>query len=200
MTISTEIKEIFRLVFSSKSGIPKELRVILVTNTEMLYLNNGNFSMSSRVFGHSSLREDRGEILSMFAEMESIIIELIRLHIVGWVHNDKSKLCLKLIESVGMNRMLRELRNAKIIDDALYKNLDSLFIVRNQLAHRFYQGEIEYRSKPLFSSRTHANFTAFLQQSQTTWNQLIKCYEIEQSQIDFKELKDSMKRRIKFKP
>ena len=170
-----------------------------MTNTEILYLNNGNFSMSSRVFGHSTLREDRGEILSMFAEMESIVIELIRLHLVGWVHDDKSKLCLRLIEAVGMNRMLRELKNAKIIDDVLYKNLDSLFIVRNQLAHRFYQGEIEYRSKPLFSSRTHVNFTEFLKQSQATWKLLVKCYETEQNQIDFKELKNSMKRRIKFK-
>jgi len=195
MTTEKEIHEIGNMILFTK-GVPNDIRLLLVTKNDLLYLNKGNFQKGSRAFGYGAMREDRGELLSFFATMESVIIELIRLYVIGYVHDDKSKLFLKMLDGVGLNRMLRELRNASIIDDTLYKHLDSMFNVRNQLAHRFHQGEVEYLSKPLFSVTTHTNFQNFLQEAQTTWELLVDCYEIQQSKIDFEELKNAIKRRI----
>ena len=91
---------------------------------------------------------------------------------------------IQLIEAVGMNRLLRLLRDFEIIDDDLFANLDNLFKTRNQITHDFSLSEVEYNSKKLFQTTDQSNFLKFQNQISETWKKLVVVYSLEQEKID----------------
>ena len=178
-----DFAKLIKTIFSSKK-FPVNIRLLLISGTQLIYINNGHIEFRSFTFQFASfLSQDRGKILHIFAEFEFIIFELIRLKIQGFEH-ENSKMLIQLIEAVSMNRLLRLLRDFKIIDEVLFASLDNLFKTRNQIAHDFSLSEVEYNSKKLILLNTQTNFLKFKNQISETWKKLVDVYSLEQEKID----------------
>jgi len=181
--VENPIVHLTKLMFSAKA-FPAKLRLFWVTEKQFIYINHGHMSLSGFSYElTTSLNEDRGKILDIFARFEHIIFELIRLKIQSHGH-ENTELLLQLINSVQTNRLLRILRDFKIIDIDLFRHLDNLFKTRNQLAHDFTIHEVEYNSKPLVKTLDHSNFEDFKNEINIAWKKIVEVYSIEQQKID----------------
>jgi len=192
LSVPENILNFVKLLLDSKVT-PEDIRLLWVTEKKLIYVNKGNVEYRSYSFDISTgLQQDRGKILDIFAELEFVIIELIRLKIQGYQH-ENSKMFLSLLNAINMNRMLRTLRDFEVIDTELYKLLSKIFDVRNSLAHYFSIYEVEYNSRPLFHTTDHSNFELFKTELNDTWKKLIKVYEKEERVIDIEALSQKIK-------
>ena len=79
-----------------------------------------------------SIRKDRGSVLEAFANFEFLIIEFIRLKIIGFENNKK---LIDIIKSLSPKQRIRILKNWKIIERDFANKLSGLFDIRNLAAH-----------------------------------------------------------------
>lgn len=180
---SDDITRLTNLMFRA-SVFPATLRLFWVTEKQFIYINEGHRSFKGHAYDiATTLNEDRGKILDIFAQFEHVIYELVRLKIQGHGH-ENTRLLLRLIDAAQTNRLLRMLRDNKIIDVELFKHLDNLFKTRNQLAHDFSIHEVEYNSQKLIHTLDHSNFENFKNEINEAWKKLVEVYSIEQEKID----------------
>ncbi len=101
---------------------------------------------------------------------------------------EKSEMITDLISAINFNRRVSMLKDWKIIDDELKKQLMALLEVRNGLAHKFSIGEINYKDKRLINYSDESNFVKFTNDLEEVWKKFLKIYENEEMKIDFDKL------------
>jgi hypothetical protein len=77
---------------------------------------------------------------------------------------------------MAARKMILELRDGEAIDQDLWSILDSLFLVRNDLAHHWSKDDANYLDNPLKD-----NFPKFKQDFEIAWTRIIEIYMQEQA-------------------
>jgi len=173
-----DFQKLYHLCFSGK-GLPNHIRLFLASEDKALYINNGNAIGPSTAFGMmNSMGSDRGSVLEAFANFEFLIIEFIRLEVIGFENNKK---LIDIIKSLSAKQRIKTLKNFKAIEKDFANKLSGLFDVRNLTAHSVMDYEIEYNNKPIFN---HRNFELFKTDMQETWNKLIEEYNQRMEEVD----------------
>ena len=73
------------------------------------------------------------------------------------------------------------------------KNLDTLFQVRNGLAHKHFVEEISYKNKKFMDFLEDKAFDGFKKDMLSVWKSLLKIYVKYQEKIDFKDVANRLR-------
>ncbi|MGY5143736.1 MAG: hypothetical protein ACW9XH_04560 [Candidatus Nitrosopumilus sp. bin_32a] len=181
----SELDQLVTLFHHPNLKIPPEIRLYLIDDEGQEYvIKDGQFSREYQN-DFQYLFAKRGDILDAFARMEFIIGEIIRFHLIGF-ENGKKDMFIDLISSVGIRRQVTWLGDWHIIDSNLKKNLDTLFQVRNGLAHKHFVEEVSYKNKKFMNFLEDKAFDGFKKDMLNVWKNLLKIYVKYQEKIDYK--------------
>lgn len=173
-SIDGKIRHVWNLL---RSNPGYRLRCILISETVILRVYKERL-FEYRQFKQLAIARDltwnRGNILEAFIKLEIIITELVISRRIGIFERDL-KLEEKLEKMPTRNKIL-ELRECGGIDQDLWSILDSLFLVRNDLAHSWSKEEANYLGNLLKD-----NFPKFKQDFEIAWTRIIEIYMQEQA-------------------
>jgi len=78
--------------------------------------------------------------------------------------------------------------------------LNTLFMVRNSLAHKFFEEDVTYKNNELLTFGENRTFDGFTKDMKDAWKNLVKIYVKEQEKIDFKDLANQLRLLNNFNP
>jgi hypothetical protein len=187
---SDEIDELINLIPRLEPAQLLNIRLFLISKTRMVRIYRGKhqFSWSRSDFGlllPDSL--DRGKILDCFATLEFLLNEIIQLHLLG-CSADKSDCLDDLLENIDFFSRVKLLnRWNKLINDELKNIIIELKSVRNGLAHKWSEDDVNYKGGSL-----KANFKLFIDDLKKAWGQLIVAYRTQLEKVDLNSIKFSL--------
>lgn len=129
------------------------------------------------------LTPERGKILDVFAKLEFLVNELIQAKLLG-LFSPNAPLLEDVLEYVDFFSRIKLIQEWAIIDKKTDKELVSIIMelkqVRNGLAHKWKESEVNYKGEKLTQ-----NFEYFKQDLEKVWIGLVTVYMKEQaSKID----------------
>jgi len=178
-----EISEIIKL---AKNHTPNDIRLYLIFNKKHYLINNGNIKHGFS--NNLKLNKNKTSVLDAFSKMGFLFDELIRLRIVGYVHNSSSKELLYLLNLIPINRKIRTFLDWGVFDPKFTKQMSRLFEVRNDVLHSITLNEVDYTPGKTMSMRTIAGFNKFKKDMENSWFELIRIYNSQQAKIDLHQL------------
>lgn len=179
---------------AKKKKLPTNIRLYYLIKNDHHYINNGNLVKG---FGEIPIKNksnvDRDFLLSVYGKMGFLFDELIRLLLMGYNHDEKSKRLLYILSIVPVNRKIRLFLDWKVFDEEFTRLLSRLFEVRNDLTHCVSINEVEYRKKTVMQLSKKQDLKKFLTDLQYAWNTLFKVYKTQQMKLDWKNLISEIK-------
>ena len=166
--------------------LSKKVRLYFVSQNKHYFINHGK--LATGFDNNISLENSRESILDAYSKITFLFDELIRLRIVGYIHDSKSKELLYLLNLIPVNRKIRLFLDWKVFDPRYTKTMSRLFEVRNDIIHSLDIGDVLYKPKNSISLGIKKGFTTFQNDFQKAWKQLILIYVDEQNKIDNKKL------------
>lgn len=184
--MANSVKEFDKLA-KSKKKIPKNLRLYYELDNKHHYLINGKIR-DGFSFDIKEGRIDRDFLLSIYGKMEFIFNELIRITIVGFSHDDKSKKLLYILSIVPTNRKIRLFLDWGVFGKEFTQSMSRLFEVRNDIIHSAYVDEITYRKSRVLHLSKKEDLKEFLSDLEQSWNDLVKIYSRQLQKTDWSEI------------
>jgi hypothetical protein len=181
MSIEGKIMELEGILRNQKEKWPN-LRLFLITPNIWLRLYHGNLETQHQLQEHAiirGLKPQRGDILDIFSKIEFLVNELIQAKILGLFSPDAPFL-EDVLENVDLFSRIKLLQQWGIIDNKLCGMTMNLKQVRNGLAHKWKESEVNYKGKKITQS-----FVQFKHDLEEVWIGLVGAYMKEQqSKID----------------
>ncbi len=185
----------FDTLIQKKKKISKTIRLYYLLQKNHYYIING---VLEKGFGNIDIKNknkvDRDFLLSVYGKMEFLFDELIRLLLVGYNHDERSRRLLYILSIVPVNRKIRLFLDWKIFDEEFTRSLARLFEVRNGLTHCVSFKEVEYRKKTIMRLSKKQDLKKFLSDLQSAWGTLLKVYSNQQKTIDWNNLISEIKK------
>lgn len=189
----TDLKTLDGLL-KNKKGFPKEFRLYYILNGIHFYANNGKVQdgfVGINVIGDSIQRD---QILSIYDKMEFFFDELIRLMLVGFNDDEKSRKLLYILSIVPVNRKIRLFLDWKIFGKEFTQKLSRLFEVKNDTIHCVRIEEITYRTnKPLKFSKK-GNQEQFKNDLKSSFDELLTIYDKQIKKLPMKKATEVIKK------
>lgn len=200
--MSIPLKKLDRLLKNEK-GFPKEFRFYYLLDDKHYYISNGELQNGFEKLNITNIELGRDELLSIYSKMEFIFDELIRLLIIGFRHDEKSKKLLYILSIVPVNRKIRLFLDWKIFGKEFTQKLSRLFEVKNDALHCVLLSEITYRKSKLLSLAKKKDLNEFKEDLEKAYDELIMIYKNQLKDIAIdkmsKEIKAFQTKRRKIK-
>jgi hypothetical protein len=180
-----KLEEIQKLIFEHRKNLPENLKLLIITENEIIRVYKGMIEASSfddKLAIPKNLKCERGDILDIFSKLEFIINELINLKVLG-PNSEKSIMFDNILESINFPTKLRLLKDWGIIDNRLIRLIEKTRRVRNALAHKWSIFEVRFNNRPLRDT-----FEDFRNDMTSIWEQIIDIYQNEQEKIDIESI------------
>lgn len=188
------MKEFWQLA-KTKKGLPENLRLYFIYKDAHHYISNGIIKEGFKNFDIKDRHHiDRDFLLSIYEKMEFIFDELIRLLLLGYENNEKSRRLLYILSIVPMNRKIRLFLDWKIFDEEFTRSLSRLFEVKNSISHSVHLDEVEYRQKTILFLSNKKDLKQFKNDLQSAWDELLQVYVNELEKIDWEKLIQKIKK------
>ena len=189
----SNLKE-FHKILQKNKNVSKKIRLYYLIQKNHFYINDGALGKG---FGNINIKNktnvDRDFLLSVYGKMEFLFDELIRLLLMGYIHDEKSKRLLYILSIVPVNRKIRLFLDWKIFDAEFTRLLSRLFEVKNGLTHCVSIDEVEYNKKTTLKLSKTQDLKKYQSDLQYSWNALLKVYEAQLEKIDWKNLISEIK-------
>lgn len=182
----SKIMQTSDIIKLAKNHTPASIRLYLIFNKKHYLINNGSIK-----YGFSNnlkLSKNRTSVLESFSKMGFLFDELIRLRIVGYIHDSSSKELLYLLNLIPINRKIRTFLDWKVFDPKFTKRMSRLFEVRNDVMHSITLNEVDYIPGKTMSMETIVGFNKFKKDMVSSWSELIQIYNSQQAKIDLHQL------------
>ncbi|HSG74123.1 MAG TPA: hypothetical protein VLA01_02890, partial [Nitrosopumilaceae archaeon] len=126
----SNLKE-FHKILQKNKNVSKKIRLYYLIQKNHFYINDGALGKG---FGNINIKNktnvDRDFLLSVYGKMEFLFDELIRLLLMGYIYDEKSKRLLYILSIVPVNRKIRLFLDWKIFDAEFTRLLSRLFEVK----------------------------------------------------------------------
>lgn len=176
----------FDMNLLKNKNLSNTIRLYLVSKNKHYFINEGKIVPG---FDNTiKLTPSRESILDAFSKMTFLFDEIIRLRLVGYFSNSKSKELLYLLNLIPVNRKIRTFLDWKMFDPEYTRAMSRLFEVRNDAIHCVTLNEVSYNPKTIVSLGKQPGFKKFKNDFQKAWHTLIQIYISEQKKIDFEKL------------
>ena len=179
----------FHTLVKTKKKIPKNIRLYYIIKNSHYYINDGRLEKG---FGTLCFKNktnvDRDFLLSVYDKMSFLFDELIRLLLIGHIHDEKSKRLLYILSIVPVNRKIRLFLDWTIFDAEFTRSLSRLFEVRNGLTHSVSINEVEYNKKSILKLSKKSDLKKYQTDLDNSWNILLKVYETQLKKINWNNL------------
>lgn len=195
----SELEQFIILLHHPNLKIPTNLRLYLVSEEGREYYVKDGKLRQEYLNEFQWLTANRGVLLEAFARFEFLIGEIIRLKIIGF-ETEPNDMIIDLISAINLNRQISLLSDWKIIDSDLKKKLNALIMVRNGLAHKFFEEDVTYKNNEIMGFGESKSFDGFIKDLKDAWKNLVKIYVKEQEKIDFKDLANQLRKLNNFNP
>ena len=176
----------FTITKIQNKKLSQKIRLYFISKNKHYFINHGK--LTDGFESNISLDASRENILDAYSKITFLFDELIRLRIIGYIHDSKSKELLYLLNLIPVNRKIRLFLDWKVFDPQYTKIMSRLFEVRNDIIHCIDISDVLYNPKTSISLGTKKGFTKFKNDLQKSWKQLILIYVVEQNKIDLKKL------------
>ena len=163
----------------------KNIRLYFISGKKHYFINAG--AINPGFEDSIKILKSRESIMNEFSKMSFIFDEIIRLRIVGYYNDSRSKELLYLLNLVPVNRKIRTFLDWKVFDPEYTREMSRLFEVRNDTVHSITLNDITYNpQKPLLLS-SQKGFSTFKKNFENAWIKLIKIYKKEQDKINLEK-------------
>jgi hypothetical protein len=184
----------FHTLIKNRKKLPNRIRLYYLIQKNHYYINDGIMEQGFGILNiKNKTRVDRDFLLSVYGKMGFIFDELIRLLLIGHIHDEKSKRLLYILSIVPVNRKIRLFLDWKIFDAEFTRMLSRLFEVRNGLIHCVSIKELEYHKKITLQLSKKQDLKKFQSDLQSSWDTLLKVYQRELKKINWKEIISEIK-------
>jgi len=174
----------------TQKQFPKNIRLYVVSKNH--YFINGEI-LKNGFESNLVIDDNRDSVLSAFSKMGFIFDEIIRLRVVGFLHNQNSVELMYLLHLIPVNRKIRTFLDWKLFSPEFARDMSRLFLVRSATTQCVSLNEIEYNpDKKIFLSETKG-FNLFKKDMGKAWANLLNIYSIEQEKIHWAELLEKLK-------
>ena len=194
--MAQKIDELMPKIFHS--GKPTtNFRLFLLGDKKILRIFNGKttiITFSDELGLAENLRCDRGNILDLFSKLEFMVNEIIRLKLLGPISENNFMLDA-ILENVDFFSRIKLLFDWNIIDKETEEYLMKTKQVRNGLAHKWSESEVNYNGKPIKLTLLQAgrpydggSFNEFKNDMKIILASLWRAYKTEQKNLDLPKL------------
>lgn len=174
------------VVFARKQPkLPKNIRLYIVSKNHY-FINDGLFKKGFE--SKLTIANNRDSVLSAFSKMAFIFDEIMRLRIVGYMHNQNSVELMYLLHLIPVNRKIRTFLDWKIFSPEFARDMSRLFLVRSATVHCVSLDEVNYTPDKKFTLSQTRGFNLFKKDMSKAWNNLLKIYVKEQEKIRWNAL------------
>ena len=182
------VSEFINKIKKDKSAA-KNIRLYLIDNDKHFFISDGfvKKGFNSKL----SVTKNRDSILSAFSKMGFLFDEIMRIRIVGYSNDQKSKELLYLLNLIPVNRKIRTFLDWKVFGPEFTRDMSRLFEVRNDVTHCVSINEVQYVPKNSVFLSSSSGFNRFSRDLQKAWIVLLKAYSTEQEKIDFEKILNS---------
>ncbi len=174
--------------------LPQRVRFFFIHENLIIRCLGNDVSISSYAeeFGFSQAKRlDRGEVLGIFAKLEFLVNECLRIYFLG-IDSTQSNDFDELLKSIDFERRVRLLLTYKIINRSMADKIHNLTSVRNKLAHEWDETAVTYLKKPL----KREQFEKFQEHLKSAFKGVVESYQRLQNEHNFGNYIDGIITRI----
>ena len=181
----------FLEIIKKQKKIPLKIRFYIIDKNKHYFLNDG--ILKNGFDPKLTVTKNRDSVLSAFSKMAFLFDEIIRLRIVMYSNENKSKELLYLLNQIPINRKIRTFLDWNVFEPEYTRDMSRLFEVRNDVVHCISINEVKYNPKNSISLSSLNGFKKFKIDPEKAWENLLKIYVAEQEKIDWTVISKDLK-------